>query len=750
MYKKSSLAQDFKHFSAIILLFMSFTCIFIGWSTYESFMQKRNNTIVHNADTLNNTLNDLLSYIDHYVKFISEKITIVKHPTNSYISDLLQMNLYRNQSNSPEWLVISWIDPEHRILTNSLDGKEYPDIINRKYLKETIKHPNHLIFSTPDLGKISKQLILPAGFGVKDHDGNFLGTIGLGIGIDRLSHELEKVIPNNEVVFIMFDQNLNYILSSDTINHEDIIDTLTPILRKQLQKDTKIDPISIDKYNFSLILHSEKYPFYFLIGENTKLAHNQYWQIILPRIAELTLISIFFIIVLYFFRKQIVRPIIMLTESARKIAKGDNVTIHQDQYQEINFLSTQLKGIQHAQNALAQAKKAAENLNINLEHKIKERTKDLEKALAIRTEFLNSMSHEVRTPVQGITTISKSLVENWQKHSEEKKYALASAVAANSQRLFSLVSNILDLSTFNTGKLYFNKALSNIISVIEDIIVECKTLYVHEKSINIIFTDHPQKIDLFIDAEKISQVLRNLVTNSIKFMNKGTIEISIALDDKYYVIGVHDQGINLPEEDLKKIFLPFIQSDTTKGKATGAGLGLSICSKIVEGHHGKIWASNNKKGISVFFTLPVQHIHEEPIILPVKSAAESAYHPDGNYILMIDDEATCQMSMDLLLSNTGYQLVSQYGGVSGLEYLKDHSDKINLIFLDLMMPDMYGLNVLKILKEDTKLKNIPVIVQSGTNDSNEIEKTLSMGAAAFIRKPYQRQQILDILKQILG
>ena len=748
MHKKNSLAQDFKYFSAIILLVMLFTCVFVGWSTYISFTQKRNNTILHSADTLNNSLDDLFSYIDHYVKFIAEKITSNKNLNRDYITDLLTINLYKNQTNSPEWLAISWVDANHKILTNSLDGKTYHNILNRKYLQETIKHPNRLIFSPPGFGEISKQLILPAGFGVKDSHNNFLGTIGLGIGINRLAHELEKAILNNEVVFIMFDQDLNYILSSDTINHEDILDSIIPNIKEQLKKGTEISPIIINKYNFSFILHSEKYPFYFLIGENIKLAHDKYWQAILPRIAELILISIFFIITLYFFRKQIVKPIITLAQSAHKIARGDNVVIQQDQYLEINLLANQLKGIQHAKDALAQAKKTAETLNINLEQKIKERTQDLEKALAIRTEFLNNMSHEVRTPVQGITTISKSLVENWKKHSEEKKYALASAVSANSQRLFSLVSNILDLSIFNTGKLYFNKALCNVITLIDDIIIECRTLYIHNKSITINFANHPKEIILFIDSEKISQILRNLITNSIKFMNKGIIEISIILEGEYYVISIRDQGINLPTEDLKKIFLPFTQSDATKGKASGAGLGLSICSKIVEGHHGKIWANNNKgKGISVFFSLPIKHIHEEPIInLPAKSET----HDGENYILMIDDEATCQMSMDLLLSNTGYQLVSQYGGVSGLEYLKDNSDKISLIFLDLMMPDMYGLNVLKILKEDPKLKNIPVIVQSGTNDSNEIEKTITMGAAAFIRKPYQRQQILDILKQILG
>ena len=106
------------------------------------------------------------------------------------------------------------------------------------------------------------------------------------------------------------------------------------------------------------------------------------------------------------------------------------------------------------------------------------------------------------------------------------------------------------------------------------------------------------------------------------------------------------------------------------------------------------------------------------------------------------------MSMDLLLSGTGYVLISKYGGVSALKYLNENPKSVDLIFLDLMMPDMYGLNVLEAIKSMPALRDIPVIIQSGTNDTREIEKTISYGAKAYIKKPYQRQQILDIISDV--
>ena len=112
---------------------------------------------------------------------------------------------------------------------------------------------------------------------------------------------------------------------------------------------------------------------------------------------------------------------------------------------------------------------------------------------------------------------------------------------------------------------------------------------------------------------------------------------------------------------------------------------------------------------------------------------------------MIDDESTCQMSMEILFSNTNYKLISKNGGIEGLKYLIENYQQVDLILLDLMMPDMYGLNVLSEIKSNPDLAAIPIIIQSGTNDTKEIERSFKIGATAFIRKPYQRKQILETI-----
>ncbi len=204
---------------------------------------------------------------------------------------------------------------------------------------------------------------------------------------------------------------------------------------------------------------------------------------------------------------------------AKNIASGQTVNIKPTNYEEFNNLIDRLKEIQDAKQQLVFAKTNIEKNNVILEQKVKERTEDLEHALAIKTDFLNRVSHEVRTPVQGITTLSQGLVEHWSKYSEEKRRELANVVSINSRRLFSLVSNILDFSTFNAGNIVFNLKPTNLVELIKDIVEECRGLYLSNQNIELKFIEPKYVIVAKIDFEKFTQVLRNLITNSINCNN---------------------------------------------------------------------------------------------------------------------------------------------------------------------------------------------------------------------------------------
>lgn len=754
MIKKASLARDFTIFSAVILLAVLITSLCVGFLVHNSYYNKQETEITDKADLLDHELSEAFSIVTHYAKFLGNKISLHRGDSQAYIEKIFSNETHYDPNNENIWTNFGWVNKDKELLIISNNGIENRNFSMRTFLDKTSIHINKLQFSPPAIGVLSEQWVLPAGVGVANSKKEFIGTINTGFHLERLAKKLELLFDRKDLVFMLFNEEMKFILASDNINFsylgilppENLVQQLkSNIVQTRSGRGFLKNNIDFNQFRFTYFKHSSQYPFYFIIGENIRVVNEEYWQIIFPRIAELTIMGLLFIILLYYFRQHIVKPIILLADSAKNIASGaTNPVIYYGQYQEVNLLADQLKEIHKTKEELILAKNKVDLVNRNLENKVRERTKELEKALDIKTEFLNNISHEVRTPVQGITSISKGLVENWNSHTDLKKLSLASAVASNSQRLFSLVSNLLDLSIFNDDQMYFNFQEADLISIIEDIILECETLYLNDKNLKIVFNKPSDKITLNLDSERITQVMRNLLTNAIKFTNQGDISITLtkANDINAYIIQIKDEGLGIPEEELDKIFSPFVQSSKTKNKITGAGLGLAISKKIITGHNGKIWALNNEKlGVTISFSLPIQ---------PSNAITAPILKTNTGKILMIDDEPTCQMSMDILLSNTEYSLVSASGGIEGLKYLEAHHKDVDLILLDLMMPDMYGLNVLNEIMSHPKLCNIPVVIQSGTNDHKEIERSLSFGAKAYVRKPYQRQQILDVIKNLLS
>ncbi|MGB4191801.1 MAG: HAMP domain-containing sensor histidine kinase [Rickettsiales bacterium] len=246
-------------------------------------------------------------------------------------------------------------------------------------------------------------------------------------------------------------------------------------------------------------------------------------------------------------------------------------------------------------------------LNNSLEIKVKNRTKELEKALSAKGEFLNNISHEIRTPVSGFMAISEGLEEHWNVLDEQKKLKYVQDIASSAQRLGSLIGNLLDLSDFIANKNYINITKFNLSNLINNVVNNSKYLQYNKNNLSINFVLSHKEAYVNADKKWISQALDNLLSNALKFTpDNGHITISLDKDKKFWQFTISDDGIGIPQNEITSIFDPFTLSSRTKTKAGGRGLGLAICSKIFEAHDGKIWAENNKdKGASFHFTLPI-------------------------------------------------------------------------------------------------------------------------------------------------
>jgi two-component system sensor histidine kinase ChiS len=358
--------------------------------------------------------------------------------------------------------------------------------------------------------------------------------------------------------------------------------------------------------------------------------------------------------------------------------------------------------------------------------------------LLAKENFLNNISHEMRTPMQGIYGIAQDLKDNWQIMENDRKLAHLKLIIKSSERLISLFCNLLDLGKLSANQMTMNFEHADLQEIVEDVISEFEYSN-FTRNIKIVFnksktTDFSTKLDKI----RIAQVVRNIVSNAIRYSSEGEIIVTIECDAaNNFVVCVRDNGIGIPEEELGVIFLPFIQSTRTKTNAGGTGLGLSICAEIINLHKGKIWALNNPEGgASIFFSLPFvasQKGEFSSIVRKINALGD---------VMILDDEQLAIESGTIILSSVGFKnILSAMDCKTCLEQIEKSS--ISILFLDMMLPDMSGLEFLKLLRQNSKFDYIKVIICSGICDTKDVQEAMRMGALAHFSKPYNKSQILD-------
>jgi len=372
--------------------------------------------------------------------------------------------------------------------------------------------------------------------------------------------------------------------------------------------------------------------------------------------------------------------------------------------------------------------------------------KEVEEANRLKSEFLSNMSHELRTPLNSIMALSRTLIMQAKDKisSEENKYL--EIIERNGKNLLTLINDILDLSKIEAGKLEIALQTFSINSIIQNIKENLSSI-AKEKEIKIylVLADNLPKIES--DAEKVYQILQNVIDNAVKFTQKGSVTISTDVDEKQMVIKVVDTGIGVSQEELPYVFEEFRQADgSTSRQFEGTGLGLAIVHKLINRLGGKIEVQSELGKGSIFtIYLPLKwsgDIESEKVTTLSKSwelnqkekaVKETSLDENKNIekekikenprILIVEDNEEAVVQIKIILEHEGYLVDVANSGQAALDYI-EHTIPDGII-LDLMMPEIDGFEVLENIRSTSRTADIPVLILTAKDLTAEDFKKLS-------------------------
>jgi signal transduction histidine kinase/CheY-like chemotaxis protein/CHASE3 domain sensor protein len=402
------------------------------------------------------------------------------------------------------------------------------------------------------------------------------------------------------------------------------------------------------------------------------------------------------------------------------------------------------------------------------------KARELEITGKYKSEFLANMSHELRTPLNSVLILAKLLSENKAKTLSDKQIEYANIIHKSGTDLLNIINDILDLSKIEAGKIDFTFEDVSVKGIIHDI---TQTFYVISEEKGIAFKQEkapgvPDKIQT--DKQRLEQVIKNLLSNAFKFTPRnGTVTLSfdtvtdatlnedhLRNADSVLKISVTDTGIGIAEDKQQVVFEAFQQADgSTSRKYGGTGLGLSISKELVKKLGGEMrLVSEEGQGstFSIYLPLSLEGLNERatnqvseevknvPEVTLANVAEQTAINDDREQLkkgdkvmLIIEDDPHFASIVQDFARGKGYKTIVALQGDEGLYYARKY--RPSAIILDIQLPVLDGWTVLKLLKDDKNLKNIPVHIMSATDDNSR-----SNGAAlAFLKKPLEKEDLED-------
>lgn len=419
---------------------------------------------------------------------------------------------------------------------------------------------------------------------------------------------------------------------------------------------------------------------------------------------------------------------------------------------EINLQKEELKS---QSESLEKINQELELQQEHLEQLVKERTSDLEVAKEkaeesdkLKSAFLANMSHEIRTPMNAIIGFSNLI--NDPDLADSNRDELTQLIKKNSHNLLNLIDDIIDISKIESDQLEIKERKCNVSQILNDLLLEFEDT-IHTKdhvSIKVSEEQLQKPLNLLTDPYRLLQILKNLLSNALKFTEQGIIEFGYEVENNDIHFFVKDTGIGLSPEQQDQIFARFTKIENNKMKIyRGAGLGLTITKNLIKLLDGKIWVESElNQGSTFHFTIPYRPVQDEEKPKPKKKSSLK-YDWNNKTILVAEDEESNYKFLEMIIRKTSADILWAKTGKQAIEFCQGN-DHINLVLMDIKMPEMDGLEAIKQIRES--FSKVPIIVQSAYSMPEDRNLSFEAGANDFISKPIGTEKLLRIIDKHLN